>query len=113
MGIKKHLKTYAAYRTLMKNQFQFWLEAIQVKWLATAIVIYFAFTGQWYVLYNAPYFLGIEALPPLTQHGIEWIYVVGIVPYLLFIRSAFRPESAWATAVAIAPDTSRILVSGG
>ena len=30
----------------MKNQFQFWLEAIQVKWLATAIVIYFAFTGS-------------------------------------------------------------------
>ncbi|MCF7808069.1 MAG: hypothetical protein K9M49_06635 [Candidatus Marinimicrobia bacterium] len=30
----------------MKRQFQFWLEAIQVKWLVTAIVIYFAFTGS-------------------------------------------------------------------
>ena len=30
----------------MKKQFQFWLEAIQVKWLATAIVIYFAFAGS-------------------------------------------------------------------
>ncbi len=30
----------------MKKQFQFWLEAIQMKWLVTAIVIYFAFTGS-------------------------------------------------------------------
>jgi hypothetical protein len=63
--------------------------------------IYFAFTGQWYVLYNAPYLLGMEALPPLIAQGIEWLYVVGIVPYLLFLRSAFRPESAWATSVVI------------
>jgi hypothetical protein len=63
--------------------------------------IYFAFTGQWYVIYNAPYLLGMEALPPLIGHGIEWIYVVGIIPFLLFIRSAFRPKSAWATAVVI------------
>ena len=30
----------------MKKQFQFWLEAVQVKWIVTAIVIYFAFTGS-------------------------------------------------------------------
>ncbi|MCF7826234.1 MAG: hypothetical protein K9M55_09670 [Candidatus Marinimicrobia bacterium] len=30
----------------MKKQFQFWLEAIQMKWLVTAIVIYFAITGS-------------------------------------------------------------------
>ncbi len=30
----------------MKNQFQFWLEAIQMKWLVTAIVVYFAITGS-------------------------------------------------------------------
>jgi hypothetical protein len=63
--------------------------------------IYFACTGQWYVLYNAPYFFGMEALPPLIGKGIDWIYVVGVVPYLLFIRSAFRAKSAWATAVVI------------
>jgi hypothetical protein len=63
--------------------------------------IYFAFSGLWYVLYNAPYLLGMEALPPLIGKGIEWLYVVGVVPYLLFIRSAFRPGSAWATAVVI------------
>ena len=30
----------------MKKQFQYWLEAIQMKWLVTAIVIYFAITGS-------------------------------------------------------------------
>lgn len=30
----------------MRRQFQFWLEAIQIKWVVTAIVIYFAFTGS-------------------------------------------------------------------
>lgn len=63
--------------------------------------IYLAFTGQWYVIYNAPYLLGIEQLPPLIGNGIEWLYVVGVVPYLLFLRSAFRAGSAWATAVVI------------
>ena len=30
----------------MKKQVQYWVEAIQMKWLVTAIVIYFAFTGS-------------------------------------------------------------------
>ena len=30
----------------MKKQFQFWIEAIQMKWLGSAIVIYFAITGS-------------------------------------------------------------------
>ena len=63
--------------------------------------LYFAFSGQWYVFYNAPYLLGMEALPPLIGQGIEWIYIVGTIPYLLFLRSAFRPESAWAKALVI------------
>jgi len=61
--------------------------------------LYFAFTSQWYLLYNAPYFLGIEALPPLVEHAVEWVYAVGVIPYLLFIRSVFRPDSAPAAAV--------------
>ncbi len=73
--------------------------------------IYFACTGQWYVLYNAPYFLGMEALPPLIGQGVEWVYVAGIIPYLLFLRGAFRPKSAWATTVVIA--CTLLLVAGG
>ncbi len=64
--------------------------------------LYFAFSGQWYVFYNAPYFLGLESLPPLIELGFEWLYVIGVVPYLLFIRMTFRPTSAWATAIVTA-----------
>jgi hypothetical protein len=64
--------------------------------------LYLTFSSQWYLLYNAPYFLGIEALPPLLGQGSEWIYILGTIPYLLFLRSTFRPESAWATALVIA-----------
>lgn len=73
--------------------------------------IYFASTAQWYLLYNAPDVLGMEALPPLIGHGIEWIYVAGIIPYLLFLRGAFRPKSAWATALVIV--CTLLLVAGG
>jgi hypothetical protein len=60
-----------------------------------------ATTGQWYLLYNAPYFFGLAALPPLIGQGVEWIYAMGVIPYLLFIRSAFRPGTSWATALVI------------
>jgi Tfp pilus assembly protein PilO len=30
----------------VKKQFQFWLEAIQLKWLVVAVVVYFALTGS-------------------------------------------------------------------
>jgi len=61
--------------------------------------IYFASTGQWYLLYNAPYLFGLEGLPRLLEQGVEWVYVVGVIPYLLFIRSVFRPGTTWATAL--------------
>jgi hypothetical protein len=73
--------------------------------------IYFAFTGQWYLFYYVPDVLGMEALPPLIGHGVEWVYVAGIIPYLLFLRGAFRPKSAWATTVVIA--CTLLLVAGG
>ncbi|MEA3287319.1 MAG: hypothetical protein U9Q77_08080 [Candidatus Marinimicrobia bacterium] len=30
----------------MKKQLQFWVEAVQMKWVVTSIVLYFAFTGS-------------------------------------------------------------------
>jgi len=66
-------------------------------WLGT----YFAATGQWYLIYNAPYFFGYEELPALLDHGIEWIYAIGVVAYLLFVRCTFRPRSGWALALVI------------
>jgi len=66
-------------------------------WLGT----YFAATGQWYLIYNAPYFLGYEELPVLVDQGIEWIYAIGVAAYLLFVRGTFRPRSRWALALVI------------
>ncbi|MBW2495180.1 MAG: hypothetical protein JRE43_10550 [Deltaproteobacteria bacterium] len=61
--------------------------------------IYFAATGPWYLFYNVPYLFGLESMPQLLEQGIEWVYAVGVIPYLLFIRSAFRPGTNWATAL--------------
>jgi len=72
--------------------------------------LYFGGAGQWYLLYSAPYFFGLEALPPLTEQGVEWIYALSVIPYLLFIRSTFRPGCGWATAVTV---VSTLLLIGG
>jgi len=82
----------ASYRLLQLNRQtgerpEFWLG------------IYFAAAGQWFVLYNAPFFVGMEALPPLIENSIAWTYAVGVVPYLLFTRCTFRPRAPWATAL--------------
>jgi len=61
--------------------------------------IYFAAAGQWFVLYNTPFFVGMKALPLLIENSIEWTYAVGVVPYLLFTRCTFRPRAPWATAL--------------
>jgi hypothetical protein len=63
--------------------------------------IYLATTGQWYLLYNAPYLFGLEAVPPLFEQGVEWVYAAGVIPLFLFIRNAFRPGTSWATALVI------------
>ena len=63
--------------------------------------LYFACSAQWYLVYYAPQLLGFEALPPLLESGIEWIYAVGFAPYLLFIRGVFRPGATWAAGVMI------------
>ncbi len=63
--------------------------------------IYFAATGQWYLIYNTPYFFGYEELPSLIDQGIEWIYAIGVAAYLLFVRRTFRPQSGWALALVI------------
>jgi len=72
--------------------------------------LYFACSGQWYLVYYAPDILGFNQLPPLIESGIEWIYALGFVPYLLFIRGVFRPAAAWATGVMA---TSSLLLLAG
>ncbi len=61
--------------------------------------IFFAISGLWFLAYHLPYLLGLEALPPLLENAIEWIYALGVIPYLLFIRRVFRSNAGWATGL--------------
>jgi len=61
--------------------------------------LYFAFSGAYYLGYNLPSLLGFGDWSPGVGWLVEWTYVVGVFPYLLFIRRVFRPRKAWAAAV--------------
>ncbi len=58
--------------------------------------LYFALSGLYYLGYNIPSLLMIDPWPQPIGIAIEWIYIVGVFPYLFFIRSVFRPDDAWA-----------------
>jgi len=58
--------------------------------------VYFVFSGAYYVAYNLPSLFGLDPWTASAEWILEWIFVVGVFPYLVFIRSVFRPESAWA-----------------
>lgn len=60
---------------------------------------FFAASGLWYVVYNVPYLFGLDELPALVGASVEWIYALGAIGYLLFIRIVFRPDAAWAAAL--------------
>ena len=72
--------------------------------------LYFALSGLYYLVYNLPSLLGIDAWAAPIEITIEWIYVVGVLPYLFFIRSVFRPDDAWAGRVVVV--TSVFLLLG-
>jgi hypothetical protein len=58
--------------------------------------LYFGLSGAYYLSYNLPSLFGFESWAPTAEWIIEWIYVLGVFPYLFFIRAVFRPEAAWA-----------------
>jgi hypothetical protein len=58
--------------------------------------LYFALSGLYYLGYNIPSLFGFDSWAPRAEWTIECIYVLGVFPYLLFIRSAFRQEATWA-----------------
>ena len=58
--------------------------------------LYLALSGLYYLGYNLPSLLGIDPWSLPIAIANEWIYVVGVLPYLLFIRLVFRPDDAWA-----------------
>jgi hypothetical protein len=62
--------------------------------------VYFGFSGAYYLVYNLPSIFGFPSWSPAFEWWvIEWIYVLGVFPYLFFLRSVFRPEAAWAGAL--------------
>ncbi len=61
--------------------------------------VYFGFSGAYYLIYNLPSLFGFDFWQPPIDVGIEWIYSLGVFPYLFFIRSVFRPDGAWAGGI--------------
>jgi hypothetical protein len=57
---------------------------------------YFGLSSAYYLTYNLPGLLGLDAWSTSAEWAIEWLYVLGVIPYLIFIRSVFRPEDTWA-----------------
>jgi hypothetical protein len=57
---------------------------------------YFGLSSAYYLAYNLPSLFGLESWTTSAEWAIEWLYVLGVFPYLLFIRSVFRPEDTWA-----------------
>jgi hypothetical protein len=57
---------------------------------------YFGLSSAYYLTYNLPSLLGFDSWTISAEWAIEWLYVLGVFPYLLFIRSAFRPEDTRA-----------------
>jgi hypothetical protein len=58
--------------------------------------IYFAFSGVYYLTYNIPNYLGSDRWLFPVGMGIEWVYALGVFPYLMFVRNVFRPSEKWA-----------------
>lgn len=58
--------------------------------------IYFGFSGAYYIAYNAPSLLGFDPWASTAEWAIEWVYILGVFPYMFFIRSVFRPKDGWA-----------------
>ncbi len=61
--------------------------------------LYFGLSSIYYFSYNVPSLLAFDAWSPSAEWALEWIYILGVLPYLLFIRSVFRQEERWAAAL--------------
>jgi len=62
---------------------------------------YFAGAGLWYLIVNSPYYLGFDSLSSQADIAANWIYIIGVFPYLFFIRRVFRPNAASASALVV------------
>jgi hypothetical protein len=75
-------------------------------WLSVTFVL----AGVYYFAYNIPRLFRLDPWPFTIAWVIDWIYILSVFPYLIFIRIVFRPASVWASVcIAIC---SVILLSG-
>jgi len=58
--------------------------------------IYFMGSSSYYLGYTMPSLMGFDDWPDAAIWTIEWIYILGAIPYLFFIREVFRPLEGWA-----------------
>jgi hypothetical protein len=71
---------------------------------------YFGLSGAYYLGYNLPSLVGLDPWTATTEWILEGIYVLGVFPFLFFIRRVFRPEDAWAGVLVVS--LSFLLVLG-
>jgi len=72
----------------------------------------FAFAGVYYFAYNASSLFGLDPWSLRTEWMLEWVYISSVFPYMIFIRTVFRPDGAWAGAL-VAICSAFLLVSTG
>jgi hypothetical protein len=56
---------------------------------------YFALTGASYLGWVLPNIVALGPLAETTDYASWIVYCIGVVPYLVFTRILFRPESRW------------------
>jgi len=61
--------------------------------------LYFGLSSIYYFSYNLPNLFAFDAWSPSAEWALEWIYILGVLPYLFFIRSVFRQGERWATGL--------------
>jgi hypothetical protein len=73
--------------------------------------VYFALSGVAYLGWVAPNALSTGTLVEVADFGAWITYSIGVVPYLIFVRSVFRPGAGWAAGIVYACSVA-LLVSG-
>jgi hypothetical protein len=80
--------------------------------------LYFALTGLAYLGWVLPLIVALGPVAEKADFGAWIVYSIGVVPYLIFIRTVFRPESRWphwiviGCVVALALSATVLTLSG-
>jgi hypothetical protein len=102
-GINLAMEEYAYLTSIAASAFYFYASARLLRLHRRTsekpellLSISFACTGLYYLGYNAPSLFRLDPWPIAIELALEWVFVLGVFPYLVFIRSVFRPDGAWA-----------------